>query len=171
MVALAPKQVVGSDTAYELSGRAIKADTDLLLLHPFTSMIVTVKISSAAPPVTVGLCKLLSSKVAPPSLLHVHEVASPPCSENTRLLPIHTIFNKLFSYQAILSSLNDALSTSTSPSLSMSIAKTDLALSAEVLIVFVEKPSLPSFSYQEILSSSFDALTTSISPSLSMSIA
>ncbi len=76
-----------------------------------------------------------------------------------------------FSYQAILSSLTEADKTSISPSLSTSIAKTDLASSAEVVMVRAVKLSEPSLSYQAILSSVSEADKTSISPSWSTSIA
>ena len=58
-----------------------------------------------------------------------------------------------------------------SPSPSTSAAKTDLVLSASVVIVCGVNDSLPSFSYQAILSSFMDALSTSMSPSPSTSAA
>ncbi|MCG8101348.1 MAG: hypothetical protein JAY70_02935 [Candidatus Thiodiazotropha taylori] len=56
-----------------------------------------------------------------------------------------------FSYQAILSSVIDADSTSISPSPSTSAVVTANAPLAEVLMVWAVKFWLPSFSYQAIL--------------------
>ena len=59
----------------------------------------------------------------------------------------------LFSYQAILSSIDDAESTSVSPSPSTSAAKTERAPSALVEMIRCVKTWLPLFSYQAIMSS------------------
>ena len=78
-----------------------------------------------------------------------------------------------FSYQAILSSMTEADTTSRSPSLSISAAQTEWAPSAEVVMVLAVKlgSEAPSFSCQAILSSLYEADNTSRSPSLSMSAA
>ncbi len=76
-----------------------------------------------------------------------------------------------FLYQAILSSFQDAESTSISPSPSISAENTSQALSAEEEMTCSVKLSEPLFSYQAILSSFSEAEITSISPSRSMSAA
>ena len=59
-----------------------------------------------------------------------------------------------FSYHATVSSLMDADSASTSPSPSTSIAKTDFASIASVVMMRSMKDWDPSFSYHAIVSSS-----------------
>ena len=76
-----------------------------------------------------------------------------------------------FSYQAIVSSPEEAETISKSPSLSMSAICISLAPAAEVAMVVVDQEGLaaPSFSYQAILLSIREAETISKSPSLSIS--
>ena len=74
-----------------------------------------------------------------------------------------------FSYHAILSSLNDAERTSTSPSPSTSVVSTHVAPSASVERVCTVKFWLPSFSNQISRSSTQAAASTSMSPSSSKS--
>ena len=59
-----------------------------------------------------------------------------------------------FSYHATVSSFVDAESASTSPSPSTSIAKTDLAPSASVVMTRLVKDWEPSFSYHATVLSS-----------------
>ncbi len=79
----------------------------------------------------------------------------------------------LFSYQAIVSSSDDADKISMSPSPSISATKTCSAPSALVAILDAVKVGVapPLFSYQAIVSSQVDAETISRSPSPSMSAA
>ena len=77
-----------------------------------------------------------------------------------------------FSYQAILLSKPEAERTSASPSPSRSVAYTEEAPSAEVVITCLEpKEPPPLFSYQAILLSKKEAERTSASPSPSRSVA
>ena len=79
----------------------------------------------------------------------------------------------LFSYHAIVSSFQEAERISISPSPSISVAKTDLALSAFIAIsVAVQEEASPLlFSYHAMVSSSVEADNISISPSPSISAA
>ena len=76
-----------------------------------------------------------------------------------------------FSYPAIVSSLRDADRTSTSPSPSTSIAKTDKAVSASVVMKCPSNDCEPSFSLHTMLSSKRSATSRSMEPSESTSIA
>ena len=126
---------------------------------------ITVSVRSpVAPAISVVSTRpgsVITNWPLPVSDVIVKASSFPPAamSETLRLLEPSRLSNVSgggagsFSYQAILPSETDALSTSVSPSLSTSAANTENAPLAAVLMVCAVKFWVPSFSYQAILSS------------------